>query len=119
MNRLVQILIAVDDFTQQPIDRIPDAVREWGVVRRMSQELPPTNIRRNCSGRRSSWGGRMRDGFRDSPLWTIGGNVLISGHSAGLSQGYSERFCALVIRNLCRFHEGEPLETACSKENTA
>jgi D-2-hydroxyacid dehydrogenase (NADP+) len=46
----------------------------------------------------------------DSPLWNLGDNVLITGHSAGLSQGYPERFCALVIRNLCRFREGEALE---------
>jgi phosphoglycerate dehydrogenase-like enzyme len=46
----------------------------------------------------------------DSPLWNLGDNVLITGHSAGLSQGHPERFCALVIRNLCRFREGETLE---------
>jgi phosphoglycerate dehydrogenase-like enzyme len=46
----------------------------------------------------------------DSPLWNLGDNVLITGHSAGLSQGHPERFCALVIRNLCRFHKGETLE---------
>jgi D-2-hydroxyacid dehydrogenase (NADP+) len=46
----------------------------------------------------------------DSPLWNLGDNVLITGHSAGLSRGYPERFCALVIRNLCRFREGETLE---------
>jgi D-2-hydroxyacid dehydrogenase (NADP+) len=46
----------------------------------------------------------------DSPLWNFGDNVLITGHSAGLSQGHPERFCALVIRNLDRFHKGEPLE---------
>jgi len=46
----------------------------------------------------------------DSPLWNLGDNVLITGHSAGLSQGHPERFCALVIRNLHRFHNREPLE---------
>jgi D-2-hydroxyacid dehydrogenase (NADP+) len=46
----------------------------------------------------------------DSPLWKLGDNVLITGHSAGLSQGYPERFCALAIRNLRRFHNGEELE---------
>jgi phosphoglycerate dehydrogenase-like enzyme len=46
----------------------------------------------------------------DSPLWNLGDNVLITGHSAGLSQGHPERFCALVIRNLCRFRDGETLE---------
>jgi D-2-hydroxyacid dehydrogenase (NADP+) len=46
----------------------------------------------------------------DSPLWNLGDNVLITGHSAGLSRGYPDRFCALVIRNLRRFHEGEELE---------
>jgi phosphoglycerate dehydrogenase-like enzyme len=46
----------------------------------------------------------------DSPLWQLGENVLITGHSAGLSGGYPGRFCALVIRNLRRFHEGEQLE---------
>jgi phosphoglycerate dehydrogenase-like enzyme len=47
---------------------------------------------------------------QDSPLWDLGDNVLITGHSAGLSLGHPERFCALVIRNLRRFHEGEALE---------
>jgi phosphoglycerate dehydrogenase-like enzyme len=47
---------------------------------------------------------------QDSPLWNLGDTVLITGHSAGLSQGYPERFCALVIRNLRRFHEGEAVE---------
>src|ERR1700723_3384559 len=46
----------------------------------------------------------------DSPLWNLGDNVLITGHSPGLSQGHPERFCALVIRNLCRFRNGETLE---------
>jgi D-2-hydroxyacid dehydrogenase (NADP+) len=46
----------------------------------------------------------------DSPLWNLGDNVLITGHSAGLSQGHPERFCALVIRNLCCFRDGETLE---------
>jgi phosphoglycerate dehydrogenase-like enzyme len=46
----------------------------------------------------------------DSPLWNLGDNVLITGHSAGLSQGHAERFCSLVIRNLCRFRDGETLE---------
>jgi D-2-hydroxyacid dehydrogenase (NADP+) len=46
----------------------------------------------------------------DSPLWNLGDNVLITGHSGGLSRGYPDRFCALVIRNLRRFHEGEELE---------
>jgi phosphoglycerate dehydrogenase-like enzyme len=47
----------------------------------------------------------------DSPLWNLSDNVLITGHSAGLSQGNPESSCALVIRNLRRFHEGETLET--------
>jgi D-2-hydroxyacid dehydrogenase (NADP+) len=46
----------------------------------------------------------------DSPLWDLGDNVLITGHSAGLSEGHPERFCQLVIRNLARFHQGDPLE---------
>jgi D-2-hydroxyacid dehydrogenase (NADP+) len=47
---------------------------------------------------------------QDSPLWDLGDNVLITGHSAGLSLGHPERFCALVIRNLRRFHQGKALE---------
>jgi phosphoglycerate dehydrogenase-like enzyme len=45
-----------------------------------------------------------------SPLWNLGDNVLITGHSAGISQGFPERFCALVIRNLNLFHQGKALE---------
>jgi D-2-hydroxyacid dehydrogenase (NADP+) len=47
---------------------------------------------------------------QDNPLWKLGDNVLITGHSAGLSRGYPDRFCALVIRNLRRFHDGGELE---------
>lgn len=45
----------------------------------------------------------------DSPLWNLGPNVLITGHSGGLSAGYPDRFCQLAIENLTRFHRGEPL----------
>jgi len=46
----------------------------------------------------------------DSPLWTLGDNVLITGHSAGLSAGHTERFCQLVMRNLTYYLTGQPLE---------
>jgi phosphoglycerate dehydrogenase-like enzyme len=46
----------------------------------------------------------------ESPFWTLGDNVLVTGHSAGISEGYTERFCRLVIENLNRFHKGEPLQ---------
>ena len=46
----------------------------------------------------------------DSPLWTLGDNVLITGHSAGLSVGHTERFCQLVIRNLTQYLNRQPLE---------
>jgi len=45
-----------------------------------------------------------------SPLWSLGDNVLITGHSAGFSLGFPERFCQLVIRNLSKFHNNEQLE---------
>jgi len=45
----------------------------------------------------------------DSPLWQLGDHVLITGHSAGLSQGHASRFLQLVIRNLKNFHEQRPL----------
>jgi len=45
-----------------------------------------------------------------SRLWNLGDNVLITGHSAGLSSGHTERFCDLAIRNLENFHQGRPLE---------
>lgn len=46
----------------------------------------------------------------DSPLWTLGDNVLITGHSAGLSTGHTDRFCQLVSRNLNHYLTEEPLE---------
>jgi D-2-hydroxyacid dehydrogenase (NADP+) len=46
----------------------------------------------------------------ESPLWSLGENVLITGHSAGLSCGHMDRFCALAVINLRRFRAGEPLE---------
>ncbi len=46
----------------------------------------------------------------DSRLWTLGDQVLVTGHSAGLSAGHAERFCRLAIRNLQRFWTGQPLE---------
>jgi phosphoglycerate dehydrogenase-like enzyme len=45
----------------------------------------------------------------ESPLWKLGDNVLITGHSAGISVRYPDRFCALAINNLDRFYRGEPL----------
>jgi phosphoglycerate dehydrogenase-like enzyme len=45
----------------------------------------------------------------DSPLWGLGNNVLITGHSAGLSAHYPDRFCDLTIDNLERFYRREPL----------
>jgi len=47
---------------------------------------------------------------RDSVLWSLGDNVLITGHSAGFSKGFPERFCQLVVRNLSKFHQNEALE---------
>jgi D-2-hydroxyacid dehydrogenase (NADP+) len=44
-----------------------------------------------------------------SPLWSLGDNVLITGHSAGFSSGFPERFCELVTRNLTNFHNKHPL----------
>lgn len=46
----------------------------------------------------------------DDKLWTLGDNVLITGHSAGLSAGHPGRFCELVIRNLYNFHCHLPLK---------
>ncbi|MEO5995483.1 MAG: NAD(P)-dependent oxidoreductase [Chitinophagaceae bacterium] len=43
-------------------------------------------------------------------LWKLGDNVLITGHSAGLSTGHPQRFCELVIRNLSHYHFHRPLE---------
>ncbi len=43
-------------------------------------------------------------------LWTLGDQVLITGHSAGLSAGHTERFCQLAIRNLNNYRSGRPLE---------
>jgi phosphoglycerate dehydrogenase-like enzyme len=45
-----------------------------------------------------------------SPLWSLGDNVLITGHSAGFSKSQPERFCQLVIRNLLNLHENKQLE---------
>jgi phosphoglycerate dehydrogenase-like enzyme len=45
-----------------------------------------------------------------SPLWTLGDNVLLTGHSAGLSTRHTERFCQLVIRNLAHYLNRQPLE---------
>ena len=46
----------------------------------------------------------------ESKLWNLEDNVLITGHSAGLSSGYPNRFCLLVIKNLGNYHSGRPLE---------
>jgi phosphoglycerate dehydrogenase-like enzyme len=46
----------------------------------------------------------------ESELWNLGDNILITGHSAGLSSGYTNRFCKLVIRNLTNYDSGVPLE---------
>ena len=43
-------------------------------------------------------------------LWKLGDNVLITGHSAGLSSGHTGRFCELVIRNLYNYHHNLPFE---------
>lgn len=44
-----------------------------------------------------------------SRLWSMGDRLLITGHSAGVSSGYPERFAKLVVENLGRFRQGEPL----------
>ena len=46
----------------------------------------------------------------ESKLWSLEDNVLITGHSAGLSSGYPNRFCVLAIKNLGNYHSGTPLE---------
>lgn len=46
---------------------------------------------------------------KESRLWLTGGNVLITGHSAGLSDGFPERFCELSINNLHNFFNNQPL----------
>ncbi|GAB3918269.1 D-2-hydroxyacid dehydrogenase [Larkinella terrae] len=46
----------------------------------------------------------------DSPLWKLGDNVLITGHSAGLSTGHTDRFCQLVCRNLNLYLTEQSLE---------
>jgi phosphoglycerate dehydrogenase-like enzyme len=43
-------------------------------------------------------------------LWNTGDNVLITGHSAGLSLNYPDRFCELVIQNIISFFKNQPLK---------
>jgi phosphoglycerate dehydrogenase-like enzyme len=45
----------------------------------------------------------------DSPLWELGDNVLMTGHSAGISANFPNRFCDLAVNNLVHFYRGEPL----------
>lgn len=45
----------------------------------------------------------------DSPLWELGDSVLITGHSAGISANFPDRFCSLAVNNLVHFYRGEPL----------
>lgn len=46
----------------------------------------------------------------DSPLWELGEQVLITGHSAGISVHFLERFYNLIIRNCRNFLNHRPLE---------
>lgn len=46
----------------------------------------------------------------DSPLWELGDQVILTGHSAGVGDGYADRFCSLAIRNLQNYRDGQPLE---------
>jgi len=46
----------------------------------------------------------------DSLLWELGDQVLITGHSAGISDHFVDRFYNLVIRNCMSFIENKPLE---------
>ncbi|WP_336514214.1 D-2-hydroxyacid dehydrogenase [Pollutibacter soli] len=46
---------------------------------------------------------------KDSRLWELGDNVLITGHSAGLTNGFAERFCQLTINNLNNYFNKQPL----------
>src|ERR1700677_2457452 len=41
MKGPLQILVAVDDFTEQHVDRISEAAQGWGVVRRIPQTTAP------------------------------------------------------------------------------
>jgi D-2-hydroxyacid dehydrogenase (NADP+) len=45
---------------------------------------------------------------RSSPLWTLP-NVIITPHSSGLTSDYDERNAALIVDNLRRYHDREPL----------
>jgi len=45
MNEPLQIVVAVDDFNEDHIDRISDAVRGWGVVRRVPQSIAVEDYR--------------------------------------------------------------------------
>ena len=50
----------------------------------------------------------------DSPLWDIE-NVIITGHYAGISPHYDERAMAILLENLERYREGQPLKNVVDK----
>jgi phosphoglycerate dehydrogenase-like enzyme len=45
---------------------------------------------------------------RSSPLWTLP-NTIITPHPSGLTTDYDERNAALIVDNIRRYHDGEPL----------
>lgn len=109
---------------------MPGAADNVGLIsRRVLERLKPTaflyNLSRGTTVDETALYERLRDGYlagagldvtareplpANSPLWELGDNLLLTGHSAGVSQGHAERFCQLVIRNLVNYHEGHPLE---------
>ena len=64
--------------------------------------------------RKRSFAGAALDVFaeeplpQDSPLWSLD-NVLITPHTAGVTEGLWERHYRLIAENLRRFREGRPL----------
>jgi phosphoglycerate dehydrogenase-like enzyme len=44
----------------------------------------------------------------DHPLWSLS-NVLITPHTAAVSRGFWRRETSLIVENVRRFFEGEPL----------
>lgn len=67
--------------------------------------------------RHGSLGGAFLDVFEheplgsDSPLWGLG-NVIVTPHSAGHSDGNYRRVADMFLSNLARWHAGQPLQNS-------
>jgi phosphoglycerate dehydrogenase-like enzyme len=132
MEELPQLL-AESDFVVIAAPHTPQSVKMFR--RRQLQEMKPSgyliNVGRGAlvdlddlvaAIRTDEIAGAGLDVFETEPLpaghplWDMADRVLITPHVAGASPRIAERHLAVLVDNVCRFVQGEPLQNVVNKE---